>query len=188
MQIFKEERQMPIYTKCSLARKTYMEWILIIVIIVVVIVLLTSKKGPSQKGYRLNSPLFSKAERSFYGVLLTAVSQEHVLMGKVRVADVLLPEKGLNKSQWQTAFNKVALKHFDFILCEKDTLNVLAAIELDDKSHGSQKAKARDNFLNDACASAGFTIIRFSAKKTYQIAEIKEQIVTALARSNTDIK
>lgn len=161
-----------------------MEWIAIVLFIVVIAFTLALKSGGNRIGYRTNGPLFSKAERSFYGVLNQAISDEQVLMGKVRVADILSPEKGLNKSNWQTAFNKIAYKHFDYILCEKSTLNVLAAIELDDKSHQSKRSISRDTFLNEACKSAGFKLIRFPAQKAYQISEVKKQIELAFVEAN----
>ena len=126
--------------------------------------------------YRLAGPLFSPAERSFFGILQQAFSEEYVVFGKVRVADILLPEKGLNKSQWQTAFNKISSKHFDFVLCTKDDLKIIAALELDDKSHRSKKAQNRDSLLNNVCESAGFPLVRFPAKKGYQIQEIKSTV------------
>ena len=35
--------------------------------------------------------------------------------------EVLLEEFG------KTAFNKISMKHFDFLLCEKDTISIVAA-------------------------------------------------------------
>ena len=164
-----------------------MEWILAIVLLAVVIFALTLKKEPIGLDYKLSGPLFSPAERSFFGVLQQAVSDEYMVMGKVRVADILLPAKGLNKSQWQTAFNKISSKHFDFILCDHEELKVLAAIELDDKSHNSKKARNRDALLNSACESAGFPLIRFPAKKGYQIADIKTQIQTTIKGNSESV-
>jgi len=54
----------------------------------------------SSAGYRLNGPLFSPAERSFLGVLIQAVPDENLVLGKVRVADVITPEKGLSRPKW----------------------------------------------------------------------------------------
>lgn len=163
-----------------------MEWILIVFFIVLIVFTFAIKSDGKSIGYRTNGPLFSKAERSFYGVLNQALSEEQVLMGKVRVADILSPQKGLTKSNWQTAFNKIAYKHFDYVLCEKSTLNVLAAIELDDKSHRSKRAIARDTFLDEACKSAGFKLIRFPAQKAYHITEIKHQLELVLLVTDSE--
>lgn len=139
-------------------------------------------KPSSQKAkYILNNALFTEAERSFYGVLNQSIPDEMVVMGKVRVADILTPNKGLDRSKWQTAFNKIAYKHVDYILCDKHSLSILAAIELDDKSHRSRKAKIKDAFLNDAFESANLPLIRFQALRSYSLSDIKEKIATALS-------
>jgi hypothetical protein len=132
--------------------------------------------------YTQRDVLFTPAERSFYGVLEQAISNEYKIFGKVRVADILEPNSSLNKSEWQTAFNKISSKHFDYVLCQKDTLQVVCVVELDDKSHGSKKAKARDALLDGACIGSGLKLIRFKAQKTYQSDSVKVKIIGAIPR------
>lgn len=45
-------------------------------------------------------------------------------------------------------------KHFDYVLCNKKTLAVVAVIELDDNSHLENKTKKRDAFVEKVCLSA----------------------------------
>jgi hypothetical protein len=91
------------------------------------------KKGghADEFSYEKRAPLFSPAERSFFGVLSQAVNDRAVDFEKVRVADVLSPSKGMSRSNWQKAFNRISAKHFDYVICSPDTLSVLAVIELD---------------------------------------------------------
>ena len=130
--------------------------------------------------YRRQKSLFTQAERSFLGTLEMAVTNDYRVLGKVRVADVITPIKGTSKDQWWTAFNKISAKHFDYVLCEKDTLNVVAAIELDDKSHNSEKRQQRDQLLDNACASANLMLIRFPAQHQYKVQDIRTRITAAL--------
>jgi len=94
-------------------------------------------KQPSSQTfqYRLNNSLLTPAERSFYGVLKQAVGTDFDIFSKVRVADVFLPEKRYSNSQWQSAFNKISRKHFDFVLSSKTDTSIKCCIELNDKSH-----------------------------------------------------
>lgn len=105
-----------------------------------------------------------------------ALSNDYRIFGKVRVADILSPEKGMNRKDWQIAFNKISSKHFDFVLCSKDKLDIIAVIELDDKSHNTKKAKARDSLVDNACKTAGLELIRFPAKRAYQVQAVREKI------------
>ena len=152
-------------------------WILVAVvfIIIVVIFLIVLKKGDSRYPYVKLDALFTPAERSFLGVLQQAVNDNYFVFGKVRVADVLTPKKGLKK-EWQTAFNKIAKKHFDYILCDKNDLSFVCAIELNDRSHNSKKRKERDAFLEGACQSADLPLLQVTARATYNVREIETMI------------
>ena len=144
---------------------------------------LASSKNNGPVSYRKLPNFLSPAERSFYGVLDLAVSENFLLFTKVRVADVISPAKGMNKSEWQSAFNKISAKHFDFVLCDKKDLSVLCVIELDDKSHAQKKVVARDKLLNSACKTADLPLIRFKAQSSYQRSVIEESLSTLLPKS-----
>ena len=163
-----------------------MNWILIAAIVLIVVALVFVKL--SQKGasgdvdypYQGAGPLFTPAERSFYGVLSQAVGTNATIFGKVRVADIAIPKKGLSRSDRQKAFNKISGKHFDFLLCNNDDLSVICAIELDDSSHKSEKRQRRDDFLNGVCSAAHIPLIQVPAKASYVISEIKELLAPHL--------
>ncbi|MGK2231204.1 MAG: hypothetical protein ACI92O_000362 [Colwellia sp.] len=149
-------------------------------ILIVLSKILTKQSGSKEATYTQRGALFTVAERSFYGVLEQSISQEYKIFGKVRVADVLKPTSKMNKSDWQSAFNKISAKHFDYVLCQKDTLNVVAVVELDDKSHNSKRAISRDAFLEEACDGANLKLIRFKAQKGYQIDSVRKLIIETL--------
>ena len=73
-----------------------------------------------------------------------------MVFGNDWISDILAAQKGLNKSEWQRAFNEILSKHFDYVLCKPDDLSVIATVEPDDSSHNSKKAIARDTFLEGA--------------------------------------
>ncbi len=157
-----------------------MEWIIVLIIVLVVILTLLKRSAGKGYNYRQSGKLFTAAERSFLGVIDQAISDKYRVFGKVRVADIITPAKGMSRKNWQIAFNKIAAKHFDYVLCSKDKLEVIAVIELDDKSHNSKKAIKRDSLLETACNSAELELIRFQAKSSYQVQAVREQIETAL--------
>lgn len=107
---------------------------------------------------------------------------------KVRIADVLAPKKGLSRSDWQRAFNKIAQKRFDFVLCDPRTLEVLKVVELNDKSHRKSARKARDELVRKSCADAQLSIIEVSAKSAYQQSNIANLIAHSAANDGTNIE
>lgn len=164
-----------------------MLWILLLFVIFVVVAgLLTGLKGKAPGGNADDYPytqiptLFSAAERSFLGVLDQAVGEQYRIFGKVRVADVIQARRGLDNGKRQTAFNKIQSKHFDFLLCAKNDLSVLCAIELDDKSHQQSNRKERDRFLVNACRASGLPLLQVPAKRAYTVQELRARIYDSL--------
>jgi hypothetical protein len=164
-----------------------MLWVLLLsAVILVAVAVLTGLKGkrPGGKGddhpYTQTSALFTPAERSFLGVLDQAVGEQYRIFGKVRVADVIQPRKGLDKGKRQEAFNRIRSKHFDFLLCAKSDLSILCAIELDDKSHKQRKRQERDRFLINACRAAGVPLLQVPAQHGYTVHELRTRIYDSL--------
>ena len=152
----------------------------IAVFLVLIILTLLFKKKHPKYAYKKLDALFTPAERSFLGVLMKAVGEDAQVFGKVRVADVVTPEKKMSRSNWQTAFNKISRKHFDYVLCDKNDLSVLCVIELNDSSHNSKKRKARDLFLEGVCQSADLVLVQFTARATYNIQEVHNTLAPFL--------
>lgn len=161
-------------------------WLALLSLLIFIVIALLSIKTRGRKGvhpYQRLNALFTPAEHSFYGILSQAIGDDALIFGKVRVADVLTPQKSTVKGVWQTAFNKISAKHFDFVLCRKDDLSFLCAIELDDRSHNRAKRQLRDAFLEEACQSAAFPLIRFPAKSGYQISDVRTALNDYLTNS-----
>ena len=158
--------------------------LLAIIIMAGVLILLTVAKGKRRSmdyPYQFSKYLLSQSERSFYGVLESAVGDTGLVFSKARVADVITPRKGLNRSDWTRAFNAISAKHFDFLICSTDDCSIKLAIELDDSSHGSGKREKRDDLVNRACQSAGLPLLRVKASKAYVMADIQRRIEEAIS-------
>lgn len=164
-----------------------MSSLLLIVVVVMVLFALAALKG-KQRGaggigfpYRPAKALFSAAERSFLGVLDQAVGPEHRVFGKVRLADVANVKPGLGRSAHQGALNRIAYKHFDFVVCRASDLSVVCAVELNDKSHASQKAKTRDDLVVNVCRSIDLPLLVVTARQAYAPEDIRSQFIAAIS-------
>lgn len=124
--------------------------------------------------------LFSPAEKHFLKALDKAVSSEFRILGKVRIADVILPVKGLSNKEYNKSFWKISSKHIDYILLDRDTLDTVCVIELNDRSHKRKDRIKRDAFVDKAFKSAKIPLVWFSAKREYDITEIKNTINNAI--------
>lgn len=137
-------------------------------------------QGGKSFPYKKSSTLFSPAERSFLGVLDMATGQDYRVFGKVRVADVIEVSGTFGRPAWQTAFNRISSKHFDYVLCDKNSLSVICAIELNDKSHAGQKRQKRDEFLDGVCKAANLPLVIIPAKTAYPVQEIRDLVKSAI--------
>lgn len=150
----------------------------ILVMLIVVAVLVSALKGQQsgtskEMSYEVREELFSAAERSFFGVLEQAVEGQYRILGKVRLGDLIQPAKGYSRSQCTGAWNRINQKHVDFVLCQPETLKPVVAVELDDSSHQRKDRSERDDFVDQALASAGVSMVRFAVRNGYAVAEVK---------------
>ncbi len=118
--------------------------------------------------------LLTEAERSFYEVLLKAVSGDIAVFPKVRLADLVWIRSGTPHRQG--LLNRVVAKHVDFLLCARPLLKPILAVELDDSSHEANRRRERDEVVNAVLRAAGLPLLRVPAKRAYQPGDIAELI------------
>lgn len=135
--------------------------------------------------YELRKAVFTPAERSFAGVLDGAMPEGVTWFGKVRLGDVFIPKKGLNRSESTTARNKIDRKHIDFLLVRSSDLAPLAGIERDDRSHERDDRKERDAFVDDVFRSCSLPLLHAPAQAAYNQAELRVKIVALLGPAST---
>lgn len=138
--------------------------------------------------YDRQPALFTNAEINFYRTLAQAVETNYLIMGKVRVADLLKVKGALaNPREKRTAFNKITGKHIDFVLVDPKSMAVVCCIELDDSSHQKKARKDRDVFLNDAFREASLPLLRVPCARTYRVDPIRALIRKAAKSSIKDL-
>ncbi len=130
--------------------------------------------------YQRGKPLFSAAERSFLGVLDQAVGPDHRVFGKVRIADLAAVKPSLGRAARQGALNRIASKHFDFVVCRCSDLSVVCAIELNDQSHSSPRAQARDALVANVCRTIQLPLLMIPAKSSYSLQDVRAQFLAAM--------
>jgi len=160
--------------------------LVIVILVVVVFAAVAAGKARSGSGSAVGFPyqrapdLFSAAERSFLGVLDQAASPEYRIFGKVRVADVAAIKPGLSASARQGALNRVASKHFDFVVCRASDFSVVCAVELNDKTHGSKRGQARDELVVGVCRAIGLPLLQVPAQRAYAVTDIHARLQAAI--------
>jgi hypothetical protein len=119
---------------------------------------------------------FTAAEARFLRVLDEALGEEYRVFAKLRLAD-LLDVRGERGAAWLRAFNQISAKHVDFVVCRRETLEVVAAVELDDRSHQAPSRQRRDAFVDRAFATAQLPLVRVPVRRAYLPDEIRAMVL-----------
>jgi hypothetical protein len=109
-------------------------------------------------------PLLTENEKEFYGRLLDAFPDCHVL-----------PQVGMGaliQSEGGRARHRFAQKIVDFVVCNTD-LDVIALIELDDRTHSEEKDYWRDKMTG----AAGYVTYRFESRNKPSPREIRRAVL-----------
>jgi hypothetical protein len=89
---------------------------------------------------------------------LRKVMPDEIVLAQVAVSRILKVRRGYDLRAWM---NRVDRMTVDFVVCLPDS-TIVAAIELDDASHGSPVRIARDDKKNKALAAAGIKLLRYA--------------------------
>jgi hypothetical protein len=88
---------------------------------------------------------------------LVAAMPECIVLAQVQLSQVLGVKKGFNFREWNNRINRMSL---DFIVCLKDS-TVVAAVELDDKTHDKASRIEADAKKEKALSAAGVALVRW---------------------------
>ena len=139
-------------------------WLFCIISLVIttLVVYLIKRFAPKQNReprYK-RKDLLTKNEYEFYQKLrIFAEKYNYQILSKIRLADIVEPEKTSNKREWYSDFSKIKSKHVDFAICNKDNLSILCLVELDDNSHKQKRRIERDKFVDSIYESVKIPII-----------------------------
>lgn len=128
--------------------------------------------------YKKREHLLTDAEREFYNLLVQSVGNEYSVFSQVHLSSLI---EYVDKDDSWKAWAHVGQKSVDFVLCDKASLVIRLAIEVDDKTHSRPDRLKRDSGVEDILLKAGVKLIRFKNHGTFNSQEITQQIKTALA-------
>jgi Protein of unknown function (DUF2726) len=151
----------------------------LLIAILFAVLLYLKKQGFLGGGGSVSWPFYVKKpltqpEQVLYHRLVKALP-EHIVLAQVQVSRVLGVKKGTKFNEWNNRINRLS---YDFVVCAKDS-TVLAAVELDDKSHESDSRRTTDEKKNKATNDAGLRLIRWNVKALPDEATIQAQFRTA---------
>lgn len=117
-----------------------------------------------------SKPLMTDNEREFFQRLKTALPDHHIF-AQVSLGALLQPNVKGDNRKYYSVRGTFAQKIADFVIADSD-LKVVAIVELDDRTHNTDKDGKRDAMLEQA----GYAVIRWHSKKKPTTQEIADRI------------
>lgn len=148
---------------------------LILLLFVIIIIILKCRRHEEIYPYEKAKFLLSENEKqAYYALLPIAEEYGFTVCPKVRLADIVLVEKGTE--EYMKWFNKIKAKHVDMVLCDKE-LNIVLAVEVDDPSHDRADRIERDEFVDKIYDKIGLPIIHL---RNWNEEELLAMVIDAL--------
>jgi len=140
--------------------------------VAVLVLTLSGLTVGSRIGYR-RGRFLSANEKIFLRTLDAALSRNYRVFAQVRLAELANPADSANVQLRRRALNAVMAKSVDFVICDVLTLDPVAAIEVDDRSHLLPERRDRDAFVNAVFEEIGLPLLRVKAQRSYSVAELR---------------
>ena|SRR3989344_1081896 len=139
-----------------------------------------SERSKIQKlPYKKKDYLLTVAEKNFYWILSgVAEKNNSLLFAKVRLEDLLWLPRGTDNRFGLR--NRIKSRHIDFVLCDKENIKPLIAIELDDSSHNREDRIERDFSIDNILRDAGLPILHQRVQPSYYPQEVEDKIYSLL--------
>ncbi len=133
---------------------------LVLLAVVVVVFVMLKRRGSSGSGdapwpFYAKKPL-TQPEQVLYHRLVAAMP-ECIVLAQVQLSRVLGVKKGFSFNEWNNRINRMSL---DFVVCLKDS-TIVAAVELDDKTHEKASRVEADAKKEKALSAAGVALVRW---------------------------
>ncbi|MEM8845238.1 MAG: DUF2726 domain-containing protein [Pseudomonadota bacterium] len=126
----------------------------------------------------------SHAEINFLKVLNQTISDNAFVFTKIRINDLVDETLFANKQNLTRDFGDEV---FDFVICERDDLSVICVIQLDDRSQPARESHSEESYKK-ICREAGLNLLEIPAMCGYDLAKLKNSILSHSARRQEDMR
>lgn len=110
--------------------------------------------------FTLKKYFFTQSEKTFFTELIKQNNNQYTILSKVRLEDIVSAKKTLDWKEKGIKRNYIKSRHLDFVILDNHYGNILAVIELDGKSHDTEKQGKYDKIKDDILNTVGVKFYR----------------------------
>jgi hypothetical protein len=159
-----------------------MEFAILVMVLLVIIAVSAMKLNEPQLTFpfKKKSNLFTPVERNFLALIEEAVGKDYRILCRVKIVDILAVSESTDKKTTKNAINKANSKYLDFVLCSKDDMTPVLAIDLVHNNGKEGYKTQRDWFVNGSLDAASIPHARIKVRSDYKAQDIKDCIEAKL--------
>lgn len=143
-------------------------YLLIAAFIVLTVLVAAMKAAEGRARYKARE-IMTPNEIEFFR-RLNAALPDYWIFTQVAMSALIQPDMGQGKA-YMSAFGKIAQKRVDYAIYD-DYMNLVAVVELDDRTHNKRNDAIRDAYM----ASAGIRTIRFESRRKPDTETIRQAL------------
>jgi very-short-patch-repair endonuclease len=140
--------------------------------------LLRKEKKADVYHYSRKEAIMTETETVFYRRLMSVAGERYLIFPQIHLSALLSNQTG--GRYHRAAFQRINGMSVDYVLCDKESLKAVYAIELDDRTHDTPKRQARDAKVERMLSDAGLPLVRF---KNSRVSD--DEIIHALTDAHT---
>ena len=153
--------------------------ILVVLAVTFVVASMKKTKGADRTGTYKRRKMMTDNEEEFFGRLIVALP-DHYIFPQVAMS-ALLDTASSDKRTAHGDRLRIAQQRVDYVVCTR-SCEVLAVVELDDRTHSHTKDQLRDARLEQA----GIRTVRFQARQKPRVEAIRAMILgSAMSEAST---
>jgi hypothetical protein len=159
----------------------------ILYLIVKVLVKLTSSSSTKPREteskqeklyYYSRKPQFiTTREKEFFSLLQATAGDKYLIFPQIHLASIFKNET--IGYYHKLAFSIINQRSVDYVLCDKQTFEVVYAVELDDSTHDTIARIKRDTEVNELFAEHGIPLVRFRDYRNLSTEDVAKRFYEA---------
>ena len=127
--------------------------------------------------YQAKQYFMTKSENDFFRMLDNVASDRYFIFPQAHLSAIL--DEKIKGQNWKAAFKHINGKSVDYVLCDKQSLKPVYAVELDDYTHTYKNRQERDKEVERMFQCAGVPLVRFSNYKSLTENDIAQRFFEA---------
>ena len=149
-----------------------------LILVVLTLIVAVVRRRRHDLPYLADDFLFSPTQLAFKRLLERAVGETCEVYGQVRVADIVGVRAGVSRREFERAYARVGERCFDFLICERRTSAILAAVNLIQRVRSSGPLPKDD--LTEVCRAAQLPFLRIPEDGDHDRTEIAGLVAAAM--------